>query len=228
MRDTVPVNFNMIDEHYKMIGYNAAVTQNSKSKIVRILAGTGAKLVVVENHYNRKKNTSGRLACEKLQLLSITPEITPDNELVYGIQEVQRVEDMDGVINAKIKAGKHKVCVRLDFGFARYISWFQKYYDCTLDHVMTRLIQHGMALTLCSDSSKDYSEQDLKEFEKIKRYTVTYDLDGKDILLTEPAPNTQVDFNQFKKIPAGIQSSRSMDNNPTKTNQGNRKKEIVT
>ena len=125
MYDTVPVTFGLMDEHYKMIGYNAAVTQKSKSKIVRILTGMGGKLVVVENHYIRKGDNIGRLACEKLQLNSITPVITPDNQLGYEMQEMQRVEDVEDVINAKLKAGRHKVCIMLDYEFARYLSWFQ-------------------------------------------------------------------------------------------------------
>ena len=62
---------------------------------------------------------------------------------------------------------------------------------------MALLIQHGMAMIMCSDSPRDYSEQDLKEFEKIKNYMVTYDPDGKGILLTEPKPYTQMDVKEI-------------------------------
>ena len=200
--NTVPVTFNMINEQYEAIGYSAKFTTRNKSEIVQILTNLGAKLVVVENHFIRNKNTSGRLACDKLQLLNITPELT-DNGVVYAIREVRRSEDMDGVIKAKLKAGKHRVCIRLDYAFARYLSWFQEYYNCSLDHIMALLIQHGMALTMCSDSTRDYSEQDLREFSRIKNYMVKYDPDGKGVMLTEPGPYTQMDFNNFKKVPAG-------------------------
>ena len=203
MANVVPVTFNMLREQFQMISYNATITTQNKSEIVRILAGLGGRLVVIENHYIRQKQTSGLQTLDTLQRYNITPEITADHKLLYGRQEVKRVEDMDQIINAKLKAGKIKVCISLDYGFARYINWFRQYYNCSLDHVMARLIQHGMALTLCTSSHKDWSPQDLKEFEKIDTYTVTYDPDGKGILLTKPEPISQMDFSNFKKIPAG-------------------------
>ena len=214
--NTVPVTFNMINEQYEAIGYSAKFTTRNKSEIVQILTNLGAKLVVVENHFIRNKNTSGRLACDKLQLLNITPELT-DKGIGYTVQEVQRSEDMEQVIKAKLKAGKYKVCIRLDFAFARYLNWFKQYYDCSLDHVMALLIQHGLAMTMCSDNSRDYSEQDLREFEKIKRYIVSYDPDGKGILLTEPKPYTEMDFSKFKKIPVSLMSLQGMVKTHTKT-----------
>ena len=216
MPATVPVTFNMLKEHFEMISFNAAASKKAKSDIVRILTETGAKLVVVENHYVRNGKTSGRAACDTLQRLNITPELT-DKGIGYTVQDVQRSEDMEQVIKAKLKAGKYRVCMRLDYGFARYINWFRQYYNCSLDHVMALLIQHGMAMTMCSDSPRDYSEQDLREFEKIKNYMVTYDPDGKGIMLTEPRPYTQIELNNFKKSPAGVPSQQG--NTKTQTQQ---------
>ena len=87
---------------------------------------------------------------------------------------------------------------------------------------MARLIHHGLSLVMCSDSPKDYSVQDLKQFDKIKRYIVTYNPEGKGILLTEPAPNTQVDFNQFNRInesAAGLQGLQPMSKYTPSTHQ---------
>ena len=89
MPSTVPVTFNMLKEQFEMISFNAAVTKRSKSGIVQILTETGARLVVVENHYVGNGNMSGRAACDTLQRLNITPELT-DKGIGYNVQEVQR------------------------------------------------------------------------------------------------------------------------------------------
>ena len=68
----VPVTFNMISEQYEMIKYSSLSIDRTRSEIVQILAGMGAKIVIMEKHFIGKQNMSGRLACEKLQLLSNT------------------------------------------------------------------------------------------------------------------------------------------------------------
>ena len=212
MRKTLQLTFNITDEHYKMIAYNGMTTGRTRSKILQIMLNEGVKLTFVENMYlqNPEENEMGIDACKKLQLLNIIPEITTDHKLVYGVQELQQVEEMTDIINAKLAKGKTRICASFEPGLLKYLTLFKNYYQCTAEHLIAKLIMNGLALTFFSDNPDHYSEQDLKQFAEIRQYIVHFDPHNHNASLAKSIPNTHTNFNKFNKSPADCPRQQGM------------------